>query len=100
MGGIGLCPSGNYGDEYAYFEPIHGSAPSIAGKGVANPLSQIRSAIMMLDRLGEGDAARHLESAVWRALESGGLSIGRDSCPVGGTSAATEAIVAAVREVE
>ena len=98
VGGIGLCPSGNYGEGYAYFEPIHGSAPSIAGKGVANPLSQVRSAVMMLDRLGEGDAARHLEGAVWRALESGRLSIGRDSCPVGGTKAATEAIIAAVRE--
>ena len=65
---------------------------------MANPLSQVRSAIMMLDRLGEGDAARHLEGAVWRALESGHLSIGRDGCPVGGTRAATEAIIAAVRE--
>ena len=61
IGGIGLCPSGNYGDEFAYFEPIHGSAPSIAGKGVANPLSQVLSAVLMLDKLGEDGAARHLE---------------------------------------
>ena len=97
IGGIGLCPSGNYGDEFAYFEPIHGSAPSIAGKGVANPLSQVLSAVLMLDKLGEDGAARHLEKAVWHALESGSLAVGRDMCPVGGTAAATKAIAAAVK---
>jgi 3-isopropylmalate dehydrogenase len=98
VGGIGLCPSGNYGDRLAYFEPIHGSAPSLAGQGRANPIAQLLSAGMMLAKLGEGEAARRLEQAVWRALESGRLSIGRDGCPVGGTHAAAEAVIQALEE--
>ncbi|MBI4234055.1 MAG: isocitrate/isopropylmalate dehydrogenase family protein [Chloroflexi bacterium] len=96
VGGIGLCPSGNNGDRGAYFEPIHGSAPSLAGKGVANPVSQVLSAAMMLEKLGEREAAAQVEQAVWRALETGALVIGADGCPVGGTKAATRAIVGAL----
>jgi isocitrate/isopropylmalate dehydrogenase len=48
VGGLGMCPSANIGDNTAYFEPIHGSAPDIMGKNLANPISQIRSAAMML----------------------------------------------------
>ena len=98
VGGIGLCPSGNYGDTLAYFEPIHGSAPSLAGKGVANPVAQILSAAMMLERLGEESAAQQLEGAVGRAMESGRLAIGGNGCPVGGTRAAAKAIIAALEE--
>lgn len=93
IGGLGMCPSGNYGDKIAYFEPTHGSAPTIAGKGVANPLSQILSAGMMLRYLGEAGAADTLEAAVVRALKSGGITIGQDGCPAGGTKAVTEALV-------
>ncbi len=74
-GSLGLAPSGNIGEEFAIFEPIHGSAPDIAGTNVANPNSMLLSASMMLDWLGEkfGDpdcraAARSLEMAVIRAL--------------------------------
>ena len=84
VGGIGLCPSGNIGDQHAYFEPIHGSAPSLAGKDRANPLGQILSAAMMLRYLGEVLAAMMIEQAVWHALESGAIEIGQDGCPVDG----------------
>jgi hypothetical protein len=47
VGGLGMCPSANIGDRLAYFEPIHGTAPDIVGKGIANPVSQIRAATMM-----------------------------------------------------
>src|SRR5207249_680965 len=66
IGGLGLAPSGCYGDGYAYFEPAHGSAPDIAGKGIINPTATILSAAMMLDHLGFAPAARRLEAAVER----------------------------------
>ena len=68
VGGLGMCPSANIGDDIAYFEPIHGSAPDISGKNLANPISQIRSGAMMLDYLGEKRAAEALEQAVWNAF--------------------------------
>src|SRR5439155_8289837 len=64
IGGLGLAPSGCYGDGYAYFEPAHGSAPDIARKGIINPTATILSAAMMLDHLGFAPAARRLEAAV------------------------------------
>ncbi|MBI2872703.1 MAG: isocitrate/isopropylmalate dehydrogenase family protein [Chloroflexi bacterium] len=93
VGGLGLCPSGNYGDRIAYFEPIHGSAPTLAGKDRASPLSQIGCLAMLLDKVGEAKAARQVETAIWRALESGALKMGADGCPVGGTRAATQAVI-------
>ncbi len=93
IGGLGMCPSGNYGEQRAYFEPVHGIAPTIAGKGVANPLSQVLSGAMLLRHIGETEAAQELEAVVLRALESGRLTIGSDGCPVGGTAAATKALV-------
>lgn len=99
IGGIGLCPSANIGDQWAYFEPIHGSAPSLAGLDRANPLGQILCAAMLLDHLGEQAAAQMVQRAVEHALHSGTLRIGADGCPVGGTRAATEAVVAALQEV-
>ncbi|MGD9333122.1 MAG: isocitrate/isopropylmalate dehydrogenase family protein [Desulfobacterales bacterium] len=65
IGGLGMCPAANIGDRLAYFEPIHGSAPDIAGKNLANPTSQILSAAMMLQHLGEPEAAVMLKKAVW-----------------------------------
>ena len=98
IGGIGLCPSANIGDQHAYFEPIHGSAPSLGGLDRANPVSQILSAAMLLDHLGERGAAHMVERAVERALSSGALRIGADGCPVDGTRAATEAVVSALQD--
>jgi methanogen homoisocitrate dehydrogenase len=71
VGGLGLCPSANLGDRYALFEPIHGSAPDIAGRGIANPIGAIRSAAMMLEWFGEAEKARMIEEAVGWAVASG-----------------------------
>lgn len=66
LGGLGLCPSGVYGDHYAYFEPIHGSAPDIAGKNIINPTATILTAAMMLEYLDFADAAASLRTAIER----------------------------------
>lgn len=71
VGGIGLAPSGNVGDKYAAFAPVHGSAPDIAGKRIANPIATILSAKMMLDHLGYRQEARDLDEAVERVLSEG-----------------------------
>lgn len=73
-GSIGVAPSANLDPERRYpslFEPVHGSAPDIAGTGVANPIGAMWAAAMMLDHLGEADAARALEAAFGHALASG-----------------------------
>ncbi len=70
-GSIGIAPSGNINPERAYpsmFEPVHGSAPDIAGKGIANPIGAIWSAAMMLDHLGEAEAANAIERAIEKVL--------------------------------
>ncbi len=64
VGGLGMCPGGNVGDGGAYFEPIHGSAPSLAGTDRANPTSQILAAAMLLDHVGEPDRAEAVRWAV------------------------------------
>jgi methanogen homoisocitrate dehydrogenase len=71
VGGLGLCPSANIGDKYAFFEPIHGSAPDIAGKGVANPIAAILSVKMMLEWAGYTKEAKAIERAVNSVLEEG-----------------------------
>ena len=71
IGGLGLAPSGCYGDTYAYFESAHGSAPDIAGKNVINPTATILSATMMLRYLGFTEPARRLETAVERVYGEG-----------------------------
>jgi len=68
VGGLGMCPSGNIGDKNALFEPLHGSAPDLADNNKANPLATILSGAMMLEWLGEKEAARAIEKAVERAL--------------------------------
>jgi homoisocitrate dehydrogenase len=74
VGGLGLAPSANIGLEYAIFEPVHGSAPDIAGKGVANPTAAILTAAMMLAHLGEREAARRIDEAVDVVLARGPLT--------------------------
>jgi isocitrate dehydrogenase (NAD+) len=64
VGGLGLAPGANIGTHAAIFEPVHGSAPDIAGKGIANPSAQLLAAAMMLDHLGELDAAKRLRTAL------------------------------------
>ena len=96
-GTIGIAPSGNINPERKFpslFEPVHGSAPQIAGKGVANPLGQIWSAAMMLEHLGETTAAAAIVTAFESVLAEGGEALTRD---MGGT-ASTEAAGTAVTE--
>jgi 3-isopropylmalate dehydrogenase len=72
-GGIGLAASGNINPERttpSMFEPVHGSAPDIAGQGVADPTAAILSAALLLDHLGHGDAARAIDEAVFTDLTS------------------------------
>jgi isocitrate dehydrogenase (NAD+) len=64
VGGLGLAPGANIGTHAAIFEPVHGSAPDIAGQGIANPAAQMLAAAMMLDHLGELDASRRLRAAL------------------------------------
>jgi isocitrate/isopropylmalate dehydrogenase len=71
IGGLGLAPSGCYGDGYAYFEPAHGTAPDLAGTHTINPTATILSAAMMLEYLGFGAAAARLEAAVARVYADG-----------------------------
>lgn len=71
VGSLGLCASANVGEARALFEPIHGSAPDIAGKGIANPIGAIRSAAMMMDWLGFSKEAGRIEAAVKWSLDQG-----------------------------
>ena len=96
-GTIGIAPSGNINPERKFpslFEPVHGSAPQIAGKGVANPLGQIWSAAMMLEHLGETTAAAAIVAAFESVLAEGGDALTRD---MGGT-ASTESAGTAVTD--
>ncbi len=71
IGGLGLLPSSNLGKDYAMFEAVHGSAPDIAGKNIANPTALLWSACMMLEHLGELEIARRIRQAVDKVLEEG-----------------------------
>lgn len=71
IGGLGLCPSGVYGDHYAYFEPIHGSAPDIMGQNIINPTATLRTAGMMLTYLGLPEVTTRLERAIERVYAEG-----------------------------
>lgn len=84
-GGLGMCPSGNIGADAAYFEPIHGSAPSIAGRDLANPVSQMLSAAMLLEHTGHEAAARRIEHAVAMAFAEGAVQLRDDGTVVQGT---------------
>lgn len=70
-GGLGMAPSANIGDRFGLFEPVHGSAPDIAGKGIANPSATILSACLMLEFLKKMDAASRLQSALLQTLTEG-----------------------------
>jgi tartrate dehydrogenase/decarboxylase/D-malate dehydrogenase len=88
-GSIGIAPGGNINPEKEYpsmFEPVHGSAPDIAGKGIANPIAQIWTGAMMLDHLGHEDAGRAVVHAIERVVEDG-KTLTRD---LGGTAATAD----------
>jgi tartrate dehydrogenase/decarboxylase/D-malate dehydrogenase len=97
-GSLGMAPSGNINPERKYpsmFEPIHGSAPDIKGKGIANPIGAIWAGALMLDHLGEGDAHDRIVAAITRVLSSGDLKT-RDLGGNAGTKEMAAAIAAAI----
>jgi 3-isopropylmalate dehydrogenase len=97
-GGMGMAPSADLGDQHAVFQPAHGSAPDIAGQGIANPVAAILSAAMMLDWLGGDDAragARDIRAAVRRVFADRGART-RDMGGTMTTSGLTDAILAAL----
>jgi isocitrate dehydrogenase (NAD+) len=71
VGGLGVVPGANIGDRFAVFEAVHGSAPDIAGKGIANPIALILSGALLLKYIGERTACRRIEEAVGRVLTKG-----------------------------
>jgi isocitrate dehydrogenase (NAD+) len=76
VGGLGMAPAGNIGKDAAIFEAVHGSAPDIAGKGIANPLALVLSAAMMLDHVGHQDKARRIRDAVDHTLVTDNVRTG------------------------
>lgn len=92
IGGLGLLPSSNLGKDYAMFEAVHGSAPDIAGKGIANPTALLWSACMMLDYLGENVTADRIRAAVDKALKDSSV-ITPDIHGTGTTASYTQAII-------
>lgn len=96
VGGLGIVPSGNIGEGAAVFEAVHGTAPDIAGKGVANPTALLMSGIMMLDYIGEMAAARKVENAL-HAVYREGKSLTGDLGGKATTNEFTDAVIAAMR---
>lgn len=92
VGGLGLVPSMNTGEKFFIAEPVHGSAPDIAGKGIANPVAAIRSAALICAHLGDNDAALRIEKAVREAMSSGTKT--RDLGGTASTTQMTDAIIA------
>lgn len=95
VGGLGLAPSGNIGDHNGLFEPVHGSAPDIAGKNIANPCSMILSAAMMLDYLGEWETSNNIKNAVEKVIAECKIR----TPDLGGDSSTMDVTKAIVREL-
>ena len=93
-GGLGLLPSANIGDRHALFEPVHGSAPDIAGKNVANPIAALQSAAMLLRHAGDDHGAGIIEGAVSRVLDRGIRTM-----DLGGTAGTKEFGAEVLREI-
>jgi isocitrate dehydrogenase (NAD+) len=92
VGGLGMAPAGNIGVDAAIFEAVHGSAPDIAGKGLANPLALILSAAMMLDHVNQQDKAKRIRTAVDQVLREDNIRTG-DLGGKAGTKEFTQAII-------
>jgi isocitrate dehydrogenase (NAD+) len=98
IGGLGMAPGGNIGDEYAVFEATHGSAPKYKGMNKVNPMALMLSGVMMLRHLGEQDAAGRLESAIAAVIEEGksvtyDMKPTRDDPTAVGTSEVADAVI-------
>jgi len=96
VGGLGVAPGANIGPDCAMFEAVHGSAPDIAGKDLANPLAMILSALMLLRYAGEGQAADRIDRAL-AAVLADGKHVTRDLGGSAGTRAMTAAIIARLK---
>jgi isocitrate dehydrogenase (NAD+) len=92
VGGLGVVPGANLGQRCAVFEAVHGSAPDIAGKGLANPIAVVRSAAMMLDHVGHREAAARIERSVVKTLEAR-IGLTRDLGGDGTTATITEQLI-------
>jgi len=95
VGGLGVVPSANIGDDCAMFEAVHGTAPDIAGKGFANPTALLMSSILMLDHLGERTTARRIEVALEKVYREAKHTT-RDVGGPAGTDEFAEAVIAAL----
>ena len=95
VGGLGFAPAGNIGEDAAMFEAVHGSAPDIAGKGIANPTSLLTSACLLLDHLGQNDCASRIREAVDTVVQAGQIRT-MDAGGSATTSEFTAAIVEAL----
>lgn len=102
VGGLGIAPSANIGDELVLFEPVHGSAPKYAGKNKINPMAMMFSGVMMLDHLGETEAARRMENAMAKIIADGDkvtydMKPDRNDPTAVGTSEVADAIIEAMK---
>jgi isocitrate dehydrogenase (NAD+) len=95
VGGLGIVPGANLGDHHAIFEAVHGTAPDIAGKGVANPTALMQSAVLMLAHLGERDASARLQNAIYQVYATGEKLTG----DVGGKASTAEFTDAVIRRL-
>ncbi len=96
VGGLGVVPSGNIGEECAIFEAVHGTAPDIAGKGLANPTALIMSAVLMLNHLGEREAATKVDAALIKVYRDG-KHVTKDVGGKAGTKEFTDAVIKALK---
>ena len=95
VGGLGLVPGANFGENCAIFEAVHGSAPDIAGKKVANPTAMMLSAILMLRHLNKNDVADRVEKAIRRVYDEG-HHLTRDVGGSAGTDEFTDTVIGAL----
>src|SRR5208282_5780259 len=95
VGGLGIVPGANLGEETAIFEAVHGTAPDIAGKGLANPTALLMSSILMLEHLGERPAAQRIEAALVKVYKEA-KHVTRDVGGSAGTQEFSEAVIAAL----
>lgn len=95
VGGLGIVPGANIGDTHAIFEAVHGTAPDIAGKGLANPTALMQSAVLMLAHLGEREAATRMQNAIERTYAEGKHLTG----DVGGKASTAEFTDAVIRHM-
>lgn len=96
VGGLGIVPGANLGDPYALFETVHGSAPDIKGKNIANPIAMIQAAVMMLEHISEKAAAHRISQALERVLSQGEVM----TADLGGSATTTKFADAIIREIE